>query len=253
MKIVALVKYTPELTADPRFAPDLTLDRAAVPGRLSELDEYTAEQAIRLAEAEDSSVTFLTMGPDGALDALRKALAMGGDAGVLVTDPALHGADALATSRVLAAAIERIGFDLVVTGMGSTDAGMGVLAAMLAERLGVAQISYARSVSVEGGEVHIERESDHAVERLAGPLPAVVSVTDRSGEPRYPSFKGIMAAKKKPVETLTLDDLGVTSAPASTTVLAATPRPARQAGEQVPDDGEGGVRLADFLSTRKFL
>ena len=188
LRVVALVKHTPELTGNYRFGPDLTLDRAALPRRLSELDEHAAEQAIRLAETGDAEVTFLTMGPEGATDALRKALAMGGDKGVAVTDPALHGADALATSLVLARAIERIGFDLVITGMASTDAGMGVTAAMLAERLGVAQITHASSLSVSGTQVSIERESDVAVEEIVGDLPAVVSVTDRTGEARYPSF-----------------------------------------------------------------
>lgn len=258
LKIVALIKYTPELTADPGFAADLTLDRDGVPCRLSELDEYTAEQAVRLAETGDAEVTFLTMGPEGAVDALRKALAMGGDRGVLVTDPALHGSDVLATSLVLARAIERIGFDLVVTGMGATDTGMGVLAAMLAERLGVAQLTYANSLSVDDGQVTIERASDTAMERIVGPLPAVVSVTDRTGEARYPSFKGLLAAKKKPVETLSLADLEIDRGAvgldgAYTTVLSATPRPARQAGELAKDDGDGGRRLADFLSERRFV
>lgn len=258
LKIIALVKHTPEMTGDPGFAADLTLDRDRVPGRLSELDEYTAEQAIRLSEAADAQVTFLTMGRQDATEALRKALAMGGDKGVLVTDPALHGADAPATSLVLAAAIAKLGFDLVITGMGSTDAGMGVMAAMLAERLGVAQITYASSLSVAGGQVRIERESDLAVEQVVGPLPAVVSVTDRTDEARYPSFKGIMSAKKKPVETLSLADLGIDPSAvgldaAYTKVLTATPRPARQAGELVKDDGDGGVKLADFLSSQKFI
>jgi electron transfer flavoprotein beta subunit len=258
LRVVALVKYTPELTEDRGFAADLTLDRERVPGRLSELDEYTAEQAIRLAETGEAEVTFLTMGPDGATDALRKALSMGGDKGVAVTDPALHGSDALATSLVLARAIETLGFDLVVTGMGSTDAGMGVTAAMLAERLGVAQITHAGSLSVTDGRVCIERESDVAVEQIEGTLPAVVSVTDRTGEPRYPSFKGIMAAKKKPVQTLSLADLGIEpeavgQGASYSQVLSATPRPARQTGEIVKDDGDGGHQLADFLARQKFV
>jgi electron transfer flavoprotein beta subunit len=258
LRIVALVKYTPELTGDRRFAADLTVDRAAAPGRLSELDEYTAEQAIRLQEAGEAEITYLTMGPESAAEALRKALSMGGDKAVHVSDPALHGADSLATSLVLAKAIEKLGFDLVLTGMASTDAGMGVVASMLAERLGVAQVSFASTLTLDGTTAKITRDTDSASEVVEGSLPAVVSITDRIGEARYPSFKGIMAAKKKPVETWSLADLGVDAGQvgldqAYTKVLAATARPPRQAGEAVKDDGDGGTKLADFLSAQKFI
>jgi electron transfer flavoprotein beta subunit len=258
LRIVALVKYTPDLTGDRTFSPDLTVDRAGSSGQLSELDEYTAEQAVRLAESVEAEITYLTMGPEGAGSALRKALSMGGDKGVHVSDPALHGADSLATSLVLARAIEAIGFDLVLAGMASTDAGMGVLPAMLAERLGIAQVSFASSVKIDGSVVSIERETDSATETIEGSLPALVSVTDRIGDPRYPSFKGIMAAKKKPVETWSLADVGVDATlvglgPAHSRVLSVTARPARQSGQIVKDDGDGGVMLADFLSAQKFI
>jgi len=263
LRIVTLVKYTPELTGDRRFAADFTIDRPAAGSRLSELDEHAAEQALRLADARlaedgEAEITYLTMGPPGAAEALRKALSMGGDKAVHVTDDALHGADALATSLVLARAVERIGFDLVLCGMASTDAGMGVVPAMLAERLGIPQVSLAGSLSLDGDRVSIEREGQAATETVEGTLPALVSVTDRTGEARYPSFKGIMAAKKKPVETWSLADLGIDAsrvglAAAHTRVLSVTPRPPRQSGEMVKDDGDGGVRLADFLSAQKFI
>ena len=259
LRITALVKHTPELTGDRRFAADLTLDREAAGGRLSELDEHTAEQAIRLAEgAADAELTYVTMGPPAAAEALRKALSMGGDRAVHVSDPALHGADAHATSLVLARALERIGYDIVVCGMASTDAGMGALPAMLAERLGIPQISLASRLSLDGDRVTIERETQLATETVEGTLPALVSVTDRTGEARYPSFKGIMAAKKKQVETWTLADLDVDLTPsglgsAYTKVLTATARPPRAGGEMVTDDGEGGGRLAAFLSAQKFI
>jgi electron transfer flavoprotein beta subunit len=259
LKIVALIKYTPELVGDRRFADDFTVDRGAVPGRISELDEYTAEQAIQLAGAAgEAEITYLTMGPSAATEALRKALSMGGDKAVHVLDDALHGSDALATSLVLAKAVSRIGFDLVLTGMASTDGSMGVIPAMLAERLGIPQITYAGKVTLSGNDVTIERETDAATETVQGSLPALVSVTDRTGEARYPSFKGIMAAKKKPVETWSLADLGVDSsqvglAPAYSKVLSSTARPPRQAGEVVKDDGEGGVRLAEYLSVQRFI
>jgi electron transfer flavoprotein beta subunit len=258
-KVIALIKYTPELTAGRSFAADLTVDRAAVPGRISELDEHTAEQAIRIAETDPTThITYLTMGPAPASEALRKALSMGGDAAVHVLDDALHGSDALATSLVLAKAIERIGYDLVLCGMASTDAGMGVVPAMLAERLGIPQISFAAQLSVEQGRVGIRRDTDAATETVEGTLPALVSVTDRTGEARYPSFKGIMAAKKKPIETWNLADIGVEPAAvglgaAYSTVLAAAARPAREAGQIYKDDGDGGVRLADFFTSQRFI
>jgi electron transfer flavoprotein beta subunit len=264
LRIVALVKFTPELVGDRKFAGDDTVDRAAVDGRLSELDEYCAEQALQLAEAagaagsDGAEITYVSMGPAGAADALRKALSMGGDKAVHILDDALHGSDAIATSKVLAAAVQKLGFDLLLTGMASTDAGMGVVPSMLAERLGVAQISYASKLSVTGGHVNIERETDNGTESVEGSLPAVVSVTDRTGEARYPSFKGIMAARKKPLETWSLADLGVDPATVGlgaswTSVLSIVPRPPRQAGEAVKDDGAGGVALAEFLVAQKVI
>ena len=262
LRITALVKYVPELT-DRRFAADFTLDRDAAPGRLSELDEHTAEQAISLAEARradggEAELTYLTMGPPSAADALRKALSMGGDRAVHVLDPAMHGSDAQATSLALASAIKRIGYDVVVCGMASTDAGLGLVPAMVAERLQVPQISLASSLSLNGDRVTIERDSQRATETIEGSLPALVSVTDRTGEARYPSFKGIMAAKKKPLQTWSLGDLGIAEADAGlqaayTKVLSATPRPPRGGGELVTDEGDGGTRLAGYLSARKFI
>jgi electron transfer flavoprotein beta subunit len=262
LRITALVKHVPDVT-DRRFTDDLTLEREGVPGALSELDEYTVEQAIRVAEARraeggESELTYLSVGPAQASEALRKALSMGGDRAVHVLDPALHGSDAHATSLVLAAAIRRIGSDLVVCGMASTDAGLGLIPAMVAERLGVPQVTLAVSLTLRGDQVCIERESQLATETVEGTLPVLVSVTDRTGEPRYPSFKGIMAAKKKPLETwsvadLDLDGSSVGLAAAYTKVLAAQARPPRGGGEVVTDDEDGGVRLAGFLSTRKFI
>ena len=258
-KLVVLVKFTPDLTSDRRFADDGTLDRAGVPGRLSELDEYAAEQALRVQEGGGGwELTYLSMGPAGAAEALRKALSMGGDAAVHVSDEGLHGSDAFATSLVLAAAVERIGFDLVVAGMASTDAGMGVVPALLAERLGVPAVTYAGRLSVAGDGVEIVRDADLSSETVSAKLPALVSVTDRTGEARYPSFKGIMAAKKKPVTTWSLADLGVDASlvglgGARSTVLSAVRRPARTAGQMVKDDGDGGSALADFLVAQRFI
>ncbi|MEV0786112.1 electron transfer flavoprotein subunit beta/FixA family protein, partial [Streptomyces sp. NPDC050423] len=210
LRIVVCVKYVPDATGDRHFADDLTLDREDVDGLLSELDEYAVEQALQIAgEAEGAEVTVLTVGPEDAKDALRKALSMGADKAVHVEDDDLHGTDAVGTSLVLARAVEKTGYDLVISGMASTDGTMGVVPALLAERLGVPQVTLLSEVSVEGGVVRGRRDGDTASEGLEASLPAVVSVTDQSGEARYPSFKGIMAAKKKPVVSLDLDDLGI--------------------------------------------
>lgn len=259
MKIVVLVKHVPEPTAAWRFADDRTLDRAGVEGRLSQLDEHAVERAVRLVEGGAASeITYLTMGPAAAAEALRKALSMGGDRGVHVVDDALHGSDAPATSLVLAAALRRIGFDLVLCGMASTDAEMSVVPSMIAERLGVPQATHATDLTTDGTTVTVQREGDSAVEEVVAPLPAVVSVTDRSGEPRYPAFKSIMMARKKPVDTWSLADLGIDPsdvglAGAGTVVDHAEPRPPRTAGTVIVDDGDAAAQLADFLQAGKFI
>ncbi|WP_228989097.1 electron transfer flavoprotein subunit beta/FixA family protein [Streptomyces sp. DH8] len=259
LRIVVCVKYVPDASGDRRFADDLTVDREDVDGLLSELDEYAVEQALQIADgADDAEITVVTVGPEDARDALRKALSMGADKAVHVEDDDLHGTDVMGTSLVLAKAVEKTGYDLVVCGMASTDGVMGVLPALLAERLGVPQVTLLSEVAVEGGVVSGRRDGDTASERLSASLPAVVSVTDQSGEARYPSFKGIMAAKKKPVESLDLEDLGLEAdevglAGAWTAVESATERPARTAGTIVKDEGEGGKQLAEFLVGQKFI
>ncbi|MEI7030377.1 electron transfer flavoprotein subunit beta/FixA family protein [Streptomyces pratensis] len=259
LRIVVCVKYVPDATGDRRFADDLTLDREDVDGLLSELDEYAVEQALQIADGADGAeVTVVTVGPEDARDALRKALSMGADKAVHVEDGAVHGSDVMGTSLVLAKAVEKSGYDLVVCGMASTDGVMGVLPALLAERLGVPQVTLVSEVAVAGGVVTGRRDGDTATELLEASLPAVVSVTDQSGEARYPSFKGIMAAKKKPVESLDLEDLGLEAgevglAGAWTAVDSAVERPARTAGTVVTDEGEGGRQLAEFLAGQKFI
>jgi electron transfer flavoprotein beta subunit len=260
MKIVVLVKHVPEPTAAWRFADDLTLDRANVEGRLSQLDEYAIEQAVQLAEGggDERTVACLTMGPAPAAEALRKALAMGAHEAVHVLDDSLHGSDALATSLVLAAALRRLGFDLIVCGMASTDAEMSVLPSMIAERLGVPQATNACAVSTNGASVTVRRETDRATEEVVVPLPAVVSVTDQSGEPRYPAFKAIMAARKKPLQTWSLADLSIDptsvgAAAAATVVDGVHPRAPRGAGTVIVDDGDAAARLADYLAGARLL
>ncbi|MDT9692557.1 electron transfer flavoprotein subunit beta/FixA family protein [Streptomyces sp. P9(2023)] len=259
LRIAVCVKYVPDATGDRGFADDLTVDRDEVDGLLSELDEYAVEQALRISEeSDDAEVTVVTVGPDDAKDALRKALSMGADKAVHVNDEDIHGTDVIGTSAILAKALEKTGFDLVLCGMASTDGTMGVLPALLAERLSLPQVTLLSEVSVEDGTVKGRRDGDAATELLEAPLPAVVSVTDQSGEARYPSFKGIMAAKKKPVSELDLADLGIDAdevglAGSWTLVESAAARPARTAGTIVTDEGDGGKQLAAFLATQKFI
>ncbi len=259
MNIVVCVKHVPDATGERTFnAADNTVDRAGSDGLLSELDEYAIEEGLRITEAGDGEVTVLTVGPEQAADAVRKSLQMGAHKGVHVCDAGLHGSDSVATSLVLAEAIRKLDHDMVLCGMASTDGSMSVVPAMLAERLGLPQVTFASEVTVDGDTVRIRRDGDAATEIVEASVPVLVSVTDQSNEPRYPSFKGIMAAKKKPVETWSLADLGVDASrvgldAACTKVSAFEARPARTAGQIVTDEGEGGVQLAEYLATQKFV
>ncbi len=260
MKIVVPVKYVPDATGDRSFADDLTVDREATDGLLSELDEYAVEQALLIADAgDDVEVIALTIGPDDAAAAIKRALQMGASGGIHVLDDDLHGSDAVATATVLAAAISRAEPDLVICGMASTDGAMGVVPVMVAERLGWPAATLGSSLELSDGTATIRRDTDTATITVEASLPAIVSVTDQSGEARYPSMKGILAAKKKPVEELSLADLGIDGssvglAAARTQVVAATPRPPKQAGSVVVDDsGSGAAALADFLTAGKYI
>lgn len=265
MNIVVCVKYVPDATADRQFESDNTVDRVGVDGLLSELDEYAVEQALQLKEkaGDDTTVTALCVGPEKGVDAVRKALQMGADQGIHVVDDAIAGSDYVATSLVLAKAVEKAGaekkVDLVMCGMASTDASGGVLPAMLAERLGLPQVTYAAVVETQGDQVRVKRDSDTATEVIGATMPLVLSVTDQTGEARYPSFKGIMAAKKKPLETWSLSDIGVDAGEvgleaAWTAVEETAARPPRTAGEIVTDeDGSGAKALTEFLVSKKFI
>jgi electron transfer flavoprotein beta subunit len=260
MRIVVCVKQVPDTWSEKRLDPaDQTLDRAAAEGVIDELDTYAVEEALRIKESTDgSSVVVLTMGPAAASDTLRKALSMGADEAVHVVDDALHGSDALATSLVLAKAIEHIGFDLVVLGSESTDARMGVVPAMLAERLGVPQASLASKVEIDGTNVRVHRQTANGHAVVSAELPAVISVLEKINEPRYPSFKGIMAAKTKPTTTLSLADLAIDPASvglaaAATAVIDSAERPARGERIIVKGDAEAGSQIVDFLVSRRLL
>ena len=258
MNIVVLVKQVPDSGLARRLDDQLRVDRNGANNVMGELDEYAVEAALQLKEAHGGEVTVLTVGPDHATETVRKTLAMGADKAVHVVDEAIAGSDALATSKILAAALGRLEFDLVLAGAESTDSGMGVMPHLLAARLGVPAATGVRKIEVEDGGFRVEHQRDDGYDVLAVPTRAIVSVWDTINTPRYPSLKGIMAAKRKPVETLALSDLGIDpsevgAAAAATEVLSAADRPERTAGQIVTDEGEGGRALAEFLAAEKFI
>jgi electron transfer flavoprotein beta subunit len=259
MNIVVCVKQVPDTWAERKLKQgDATLDRESVDGLINELDEYAIEEALQIREAHGGEVTVVTMGPEKASESVRKALSMGADKAVHLVDDALAGSDVLQTSYALAQVLQSIGFDLVVLGAESTDARMGAMAAMLAERLGVAQLSLASKVEIDGSHVRVNRQSEDGYWVVEADLPAVISVMEKINEPRYPSFKGIMAAKKKPMQVLSLAEAGIDSslvglANAATEVVDFTERPPRQAGTIVKDEGDGGTKAAEFLAAGKFI
>ncbi len=263
MKIVVCVKQVPDSWAEKKLDPaDNTLDRDAADAVVNELDEFAIEEALQIQErlggADKCTITVLSVGPEKAIESVRKGLQMGADDGVHVIDDALHGSDAPATSAVLAAAIDKLQPDIVLMGSESTDARMSVVPAMVAERTGRPQLTFAGKVDIDGDTVRVQRMTDYGYDVVEAPLPALVSVIEKINEPRYPSFKGIMAAKKKPVETLSLADLGVDVATVGlggswSAVEDFAARPPRSAGTIVTDEGDGAAKLADFLSTQKFI
>ena len=260
MNIVGLVKQVPDTYSERKLREsDGVLDRDASDAVLDEINERAVEQALQLKEAHGGAVTVLAMGPRRATEAIRKALSMGADAAVHVSDEALAGSDAVGTARALAAAVRTVGdVDLVLAGNEASDGRSAAVPAMVAEVLELPALTHARTVSVEGTEVTVRRETDDGVVVLRADLPAVVSVNEKINEPRYPSFKGIMAAKKKPVTTLGIGDLGLDPATvgwagALTAVTAVAPKPPKAAGEKVVDDGDGGARVAAFLVAQKLV
>jgi electron transfer flavoprotein beta subunit len=263
MNIVVCVKQVPDTWAEKRLSPDdKTVDREGVDAVMNELDEYAVEEALRIQEAtggpDSTTVTVLTMGPEKATETIRKALSMGADQAIHVVDGALHGSCAVGTSHALAKALGTTEWDLVICGSEATDSRTSLLPAALAEQLGAAQLTFARKVEVEGQTVRIERVTDYGYDKVEASLPAVVSVVEKINEPRYPSFKGIMAAKKKPLTTVATGDAGIDTGQvglggATSAVDSFEAAPPRTAGEVVKDEGDGGSKLADFLASKKFL
>jgi electron transfer flavoprotein beta subunit len=259
MNIVVLVKQVPDTEGDRRLDPDdKTVDRAAVDPVINYIDEFAIEEGLLLKEKHGGEVTILTVGPERATESIRKALSMGADKAVHVSDEAIHGSDAVATAKVLAKALGSVEWDLAIAGSEATDARGSVVPAMLAEVLGAPQLTQARKVEVDGSTVTIERVTDTGYEKVQASTPAVISVVEKINDPRYPSFKGIMAAKSKPIEVKTLADIGLDAgevglANARTSVESFESAPPRQAGQVVKDEGDGGAKIADFLASKKLI
>ncbi|NUS44571.1 MAG: electron transfer flavoprotein subunit beta/FixA family protein [Mycobacteriaceae bacterium] len=263
--IVVLIKQVPDTWSERKLTDgDFTLDRDAADKVLDEINERAVEEALLIKEnaaaaGSESTVTVVCAGPEGASDAIRKALSMGADKAIHISDPAIHGSDAVQTAWVLAGALGQIeGVELVIAGNEATDGRAGAVPAIIAEYLGIPQLTHLRKLTVDGQSVKGERETDEGVFQLEAALPAIVSVTEKINEPRFPSFKGIMAAKKKEVLTYTLADLGIDPSTvgvgnAGTQVLASTPKPPRTAGEKVADEGDGGVQAAQYLIAQKII
>ncbi|HSD48421.1 MAG TPA: electron transfer flavoprotein subunit beta/FixA family protein [Actinomycetota bacterium] len=254
MDVVVLVKYVPDPAGTPKIGEDLLVQREGTDGTLDPGDEYAVEAGLQAVETHGGEVTLVSMGPEIAMGAVRKGLSMGAHQGVLVTDPNLRGADALATARVLAATIGHRPFDLVLTGAESTDGYTGTLPMAVAELLGIPALTFARRIHLEGDGVRIERQTDLGYDVLEGPLPALVSVTGSASEPRYATLKGIMASKTKPVEELALADLGLSSDDVAPTqhVRSVSPAAVKGPGEIV--EGEEAVaRIVGFLAEAKVI
>jgi electron transfer flavoprotein beta subunit len=263
--IVVLIKQVPDTWSERKLSDgDFTLDREAADAVLDEINERAVEEALLIKEKEtaagiESSVTLLTAGPERATEAIRKALSMGADKAVHLLDPGMHGSDMVQTGWALARALGAIeGTELVIAGNEATDGTGGAVPAIIAEYLGLPQLTHLRKLTVENGKVTGERETDDGVFTVEAALPAIVSVNEKINEPRFPSFKGIMAAKKKEVTKLTLAEIGVEAdevglANAGSNVLASTPKPAKTAGEKIADDGEGGKKIAEYLVGQKII
>ncbi|CAN5855012.1 electron transfer flavoprotein subunit beta/FixA family protein [soil metagenome] len=260
MKIVVCIKQVPATGADKRYTDDLRLDRSGVEAIINPLDEYAIEQALRLVDSGGAdAVTYLSMGPEQAAEALRRALAMGGDDAVLVTDPALVGADEWATAVVLAAALDKLAPDIALMGMASDDARGSLVPGAVAAKRGLPLLSYGAELAITDGAARIRRLSATGFDWIEAPLPVVATVTDQVGEPRYASLKGIMAAKRKPLETWSLEDIGVDAGTlrggALTRVTDSRPPEDKPPTERIENvaAAEAATRVVDWLAARKLI
>ncbi|MEV8146454.1 electron transfer flavoprotein subunit beta/FixA family protein [Specibacter sp. NPDC078709] len=255
MKIAVLIKQVPD-TAEERTLVPATgwLDRDAADNLVDEINERALEVALRVKDADKSTeIVVLSMGPDETTKALRKALSMGADSGIHVLDGGLAGSDAARTAAVLAAALRSTNADVIVAGNESTDGRGGVVPAMIAEQLGLPLVGGLNAVELGNGTVSGERSGDSGSLQVTAQLPAVVTVTERTAEARFPNFKGILTAKRKPVTTLSVADLDVAATPAHAVVLSHSERPAREAGRKIEDDGTAGTQLAGYLIENRLV
>jgi electron transfer flavoprotein beta subunit len=252
MQVVVCAKQIPDPSTPYRLEPENHWLMRPEDQVLDDTDRYGVEIGLQLSQAADGSVTLLSMGPTGTMQGIRQALAMGADKAVLINDASLRGSDALVTARVLAAAIERIGYDLVIAGTESTDGYSGVVPQMVAELLDIPALTYATKVESSAGQIRIHRQTVGGYDLVEASLPALVTVTAGVVEPRYPTFKGIMDAKKKPVETFTPSALGVDPGPTQK-VLEVSESPARKAGVKIEDDGDAHLKIIELLEQRKVI
>jgi electron transfer flavoprotein beta subunit len=261
MKVIVPVKRVPDTAGEKRIDPnDRTVDRDSGESVLCPVNEFAIEEAVRLKESQGAEVTVLLMGPESAQPIVRKALSYGLDAGLQVTDDGIAGSDAIGTARVIAKALEGREWDLVLFGNQSTDARTCLVPAAVAEILGVPSLTYARHLEVDGDTVTVHREHEEGWDVVTSTLPAIVSVVEAITDPRYPSFKGIMAAKSKPLDVVALADLGVDagevgSDAASAIMYEFEPRPPKEAGTVVTDEGDGAsaAQLAEWMAAKKFV
>jgi electron transfer flavoprotein beta subunit len=257
--IVVLVKQVPDTEAERKLNPaDNTVDRAAADPVINYIDEFAIETGLQLKEAHGGEVTILSVGPERATESIRKALSMGADKAIHVSDEAIHGSDAIQTAKVIAAALDSVEWDVVVAGSEATDSRAAIVPALIAEALGVAQLTQARKVELDGTTLTIERVTETGFDKIQAETPAIISVVEKINEPRYPSFKGIMAAKSKPVDVKALADLGVDAgtvglANAYSQVVSFENAPPRAAGQTVKDEGDGATQIADYLAGKRLI
>jgi electron transfer flavoprotein beta subunit len=255
MNVIVCVKQIPDPALPGELDPSTNTLKRDGKLILDESDSYGVEMALQLVDtAGGGEVSLISMAPNEEVSGLRTALAIGAAKAVLVSDPALAGADALTTAKVLAAAARRVGeADLIIAGTESTDGYTGTVPAQIAEVLGLPSVTFAKTVAVDGGTLKVDRQTEAGYDEVTCPLPAVVSVTAGVVEPRYPSFKGIMAAKSKPVDTVSAADLGVEVSGWGQQVTAVEDAPAREAGEVVEDDGEAFTKIVEYLDKLKVI
>lgn len=252
MRVVVCVKQIPDPASPYDLDPETHFLQRPVDQILDDTDRYGVEMGLQLAEKTEGSVALVSMGPAGNLQGIRQALAMGADRAVVIDDPALRGADSLTTAQILSAAIGREGFDLVIAGTESTDGYSGVVPQQIAGFLDAPALSFAKKVELDGDTIRIERQTEYGYDLVEAPIPALITVTSGAVEPRYPTFKGIMAAKSKPIDQITAGDLGVTIAPGQE-IVSVRPAPERAAGEIIEDDGEAHVRIIALLEQAKVI